>query len=160
MNRTFENCTLLDTKTWFEKARPSQTISSFSAQLGVHFEEVGEMIEALNPADDDDVSVELLSQAFSAIKALSDHLKNNHGSIFVLPKDRIDMLDSICDQIVTATGVAHTLDYDIVGAMTEVNRSNYSKFDADGLPIYNEQGKVMKGENYSPAELTAYLPAL
>ncbi|MNL46424.1 hypothetical protein D3C87_1691330 [compost metagenome] len=68
------------------------------------------------------------------------------------------MLDSICDQIVTGTGVAHTLDYDIVGAMTEVNRSNFSKFDDAGLPIYNEQGKVMKGPNYSPAELSAYLP--
>lgn len=158
MNRTFENCTLLDTKTWFEKARPTQTISSFSAQLGVHFEEVGEMVEALHPTDE--ASAELLSQAQSALKALADHLKNNHGSIFVLPEDRIDMLDALCDQIVTATGVAHTLDYDIVGAMTEVNRSNFSKFDANGLPIYNEQGKVMKGENYSKAELTAYLPAL
>ncbi|MNF16361.1 hypothetical protein D3C80_2193450 [compost metagenome] len=73
-------------------------------------------------------------------------------------EDPLEMLDGLCDQIVTGTGVAHTLDYDIIGAMTEVNRSNFSKFDAAGQPIYNEQGKVMKGENYSPAELSAYLP--
>ena len=156
MNQTFENCTLLDTKSWFDKARPLKTLSSFSAQLGVHFEEVGEMVEALSPADE--TSAELLSQAQSALKALADHLKNNHGSILVNPNAALLMLDSICDQIVTGTGVAHTLDYDIVGAMTEVNRSNYSKFDEAGLPIYNEQGKVMKGPNYSVAELSAYLP--
>jgi hypothetical protein len=156
MNKTFEHCTLLDTKTWFDKARPHKTLSSFSAQLGVHFEEVGEMVEALNPMGHE-ASV-LLANAGSALKALGDYLKNNHGMIIVLPEDAAEMLDSICDQIVTGTGVAHTLDYDIVGAMTEVNRSNFSKFDEAGLPIYNEQGKVMKGPNYTVAELSAYLP--
>ena len=156
MNRTFENCTLLDTKTWFNKARPHKTVSNFSAQLGVHFEEVSEMVEALDPQDEQ--SSILLAAAFTALTSLSAHLKNNHGSIVVQPENALLMLDSICDQIVTGTGVAHTLDYDIVGAMTEVNRSNFSKFDEAGLPIYNEQGKVMKGPNYSVAELSAYLP--
>ena len=34
-----------------------------------------------------------------------------------------------------------------------VNRSNYSKFDKNGYPIFNEQGKVMKGPDYSPPDL-------
>lgn len=154
MNKSFENCTLLDTKSWFDKARPHKTIPNFSAQLGVHFEEVAEMTDALSALDPE--AVLLLDRAGAALKNLSNYLKANHGLILV--GDPLEMLDGLCDQIVTATGVAHTLDYDIVGAMTEVNRSNYSKFDDAGLPIYNEQGKVMKGPNYSVAELSAYLP--
>ncbi|MNF24256.1 hypothetical protein D3C85_469170 [compost metagenome] len=154
MNRTFENCTLLDTKTWFNKARPFKTIPNFTVQLGVHYEEVAEMTAAMQGVTDE--ANQMLSNAWEALRALSDHLKANPGCVTVV--DPLEMLDGLCDQIVTGTGVAHTLDYDIVGAMTEVNRSNFSKFDDAGLPIYNEQGKVMKGPNYSPAELSAYLP--
>lgn len=154
MNRTFENCTLLDTKTWFDKARPHKTIPNFTVQLGVHYEEVAEMTSAMDGVDV--ATREKLTEAIQALTALSGHLKANPGCVIV--EDPLEMLDGLCDQIVTGTGVAHTLDYDIIGAMTEVNRSNFSKFDAAGQPIYNEQGKVMKGENYSPAELSAYLP--
>lgn len=157
MNRTFENCTLLDTKTWFDKARPHKTIPNFTVQLGVHFEEVAESLEVLD--GNDLVTNALIGQAHAAMHALAEHLKSNSQNNPITVTSPLLFLDALCDQIVTGTGVAHTLDYDIVGAMTEVNRSNFSKFDADGQPIYNEQGKVMKGENYSPAELSAYLPA-
>ena len=156
MNTTFENCTLLDTKSWFDKARPHKTVSNFSAQLGVHFEEVAEMLEALTPQNA--IANVILAEAEESLKALATYLKENHGEILVVPEKANDMLDSICDQIVTGTGVAHTLDYDIVGAMTAVNVSNFSKFDEKGEPIYNEQGKVMKGPNYHKVELSPYLP--
>lgn len=154
MNKTFENCTLLDTKSWFNKARPYKTVSNFTVQLGVHFEEVAEMTDAMRGYSIE--AAELLNNASHALKELANHLKANPGCVLV--HDPLEMLDGLCDQIVTATGVAHTLDYDIVGAMTEVNRSNYSKFNETGEPIYNEQGKVMKGPSYSKAELSAYLP--
>jgi predicted HAD superfamily Cof-like phosphohydrolase len=154
MNQTFENCTLLDTKSWFNKARPHKTIGNFTVQLGVHFEEVGEMTAALGGQNQE--TQDLLDNAHAALNELANHLKANPGCVNVV--DRLEMLDGLCDQIVTGTGVAHTLDYDIVGAMTEVNRSNFSKFGEDGEPIYNEQGKIMKGPNYSKAELSAYLP--
>ena len=35
----------------------------------------------------------------------------------------------------------------------EVHRSNMSKLDEDGKPIYREDGKVMKGPNYRPPNL-------
>ncbi len=36
----------------------------------------------------------------------------------------------------------------------EVHRSNMSKLGPDGKPIYRPDGKVMKGDNYSPPDLT------
>lgn len=37
----------------------------------------------------------------------------------------------------------------VPGALAEVNRSNYSKFE-DGEPVFNENMKVMKGKDYTP----------
>ncbi|MFT7153620.1 MAG: putative HAD superfamily Cof-like phosphohydrolase [Alteromonas macleodii] len=39
----------------------------------------------------------------------------------------------------------------------EIHRSNMSKLDAEGNPIYREDGKVMKGENYFKPNIAKYL---
>lgn len=153
MSKTFEDCTLLDTFTWFVKARPNPDNKSFQSQLGVHMEEFTEMLDQLtgNPA-----AVEAIMSARRAINTLAELVKGQKADIKVL--DEVLFLDSLCDQVVTATGTSYTRGHDFVGAMTEVNRSNFSKFDDRGQPIHNENGKVMKGPNYSPAELTPYVP--
>jgi hypothetical protein len=38
-------------------------------------------------------------------------------------------------------------------AVAAVNRSNYSKFDKNGYPTFNEQGKIAKGADYAPPNL-------
>ena len=39
-------------------------------------------------------------------------------------------------------------------ALDRVHASNMSKLGEDGLPIYREDGKVLKGPNYAPPNLT------
>lgn len=155
MNRTFENCTLLDTKTWFEKAVKEPTSKNMHTQLGVHFEEVAEMVQEIT--GNNTVVHLLLANAKKALTELGDYLKKNDGSIHVHPNSEQLFLDAICDQIVTGTGVAHMRGYDIVGAMHEVNRANFSKFGEDGQPIFNEDKKIMRGPNYKIADLSPYL---
>ena len=41
--------------------------------------------------------------------------------------------------------------------LQEVHRSNMSKLGADGQPIYREDGKVLKGPNYSEPNITKVL---
>jgi hypothetical protein len=153
MNKSFDQCTLLDTYTWFQKARPNPTDKDRSTQLGVHLEEVVEMLDALGA---DSKTLPHLMAARRNLSALAEGIKA--GTMQVHVNDHNLYLDAICDQIVTATGVGYTEGYDVVGAMTEVNRSNFSKFDAEGNPIFNENKKVMKGPNYSIAVLDPYLP--
>jgi predicted HAD superfamily Cof-like phosphohydrolase len=69
---------------------------------------------------------------------------------------RVELLDALCDQIVTAVGVAYMMGMDIEGALAEVNRSNWSKFEG-GVPVFNEQGKIAKGVEYTPPELSDYI---
>lgn len=153
MNKSFENCTLLDTYTWFQKARPDVSDQDRQSQFGVHLEEVVESLDAITV---NKAAMPVLLNARRALHALAEMIKAGQADYSVL--DHELFLDSLCDQNVTGVGVAYTQRYDMVGAMTEVNRSNFSKFDEAGNPIRNEHGKIMKGSLYSKAVLSPYLP--
>lgn len=92
-----------------------------------------------------------------ALRVAIDHVGNllkKDNNIVI--KDSVELLDSLADQIVTATGVGTFLGMNVPGALSEVNRSNYSKFE-DGEPVFNENKKVMKGKDYTPPYLTPYI---
>jgi len=69
---------------------------------------------------------------------------------------KIDLLDALCDQIVTATGVGHMMNMKLPLALEEVNASNYSKF-VNGEPIFNENKKIMKGPSYFKPSLEFHI---
>lgn len=153
MTQQSETCTLLDTITWFRKARPDVTDQDRASQLGVHLEEIVEMLDAFGGRG------EALAALMATRRQLHDLAEKVKSGVYVLDVISPELLlDSLCDQNVTGTGVAYTHSYDFLGAMTEVNRSNFSKFDLDGNPIRNEHGKIMKGLNYSKPDLLPYLP--
>lgn len=71
-------------------------------------------------------------------------------------KDLVEVADAIADCFYILFGTA--VEFGIADKMEEVfhevHRSNMSKLDDDGMPIYREDGKVMKGPNYKKPELT------
>ena len=145
-------CTLENTRQWFLKAVLNPTSKNISTQIGCHLEEVAEMLNALTNADPELASkMGFLSEAIDHVGNL---IKKNGG---IMVKDRVELLDSLADQIVTATGVGTFLGMNVPGALAEVNRSNYSKFNAEGEPIFNENMKVMKGPFYTKPDLTPYV---
>ena len=149
-----EDDTLGMTKHWFEKAVPNPQTKNFTTQLGVHFEEIAEMIAELTP-ENDEVGQAILD-ALTANKHLGELLKRQ-GGVHVLDEHRKNFLDAICDQIVTGTGTAHMLGMDPIGGLNEVNRGNFSKFDENGDPIFDENMKVIKGPNYIKPDLTPFV---
>tara|TARA_R100000951_G_scaffold115975_1_gene125944 strand:- start:317 stop:727 length:411 start_codon:yes stop_codon:yes gene_type:complete len=71
-----------------------------------------------------------------------------------------EIADALADQlyILLGTIVSHGMQEVIEPIFNEVHRSNMSKLGADGKPIYREDGKILKGENYSPPNISQYLP--
>jgi len=136
--------TLKDTAQWFVEAIRTPNDDNRLVQIGVHFEEVAEMFEAMGGLGEGAKAMHMLADAFK---------KKEVPQISV---DRTALLDALADQIVTATGVAHMFGLDIVGALQEVNRSNYSKF-VDGKAVFNENGKITKGPNYSKPVLASFV---
>ena len=64
--------------------------------------------------------------------------------------DLIEIADALGDMlyILCGTIIEHGLQHKIEAVFDEIQRSNMSKLNLDGKPIYREDGKVMKGPNY------------
>ena len=71
----------------------------------------------------------------------------------------IEVTDALADQlyILLGTMIAHGMQNVIEDVFDEVHRSNMSKLGADGKPIYRDDGKVLKGPNFSPPNLEKFL---
>ena len=63
-------------------------------------------------------------------------------------KDLVEVADALTDILYVVYGTGHAFGIDLDKCFEEVQKSNMSKLDKDGKPIYNEFGKVMKGPNY------------
>ena len=136
---------------WFKAAKPNPTEKDKATQIGAHFEEVSEMMQALLC---NSTQAHQISEEFYASSSIH---KDIDGEVIAFPENwEIDLLDSLCDQIVTAIGVGYMMGFDMVGALQEVNLSNWSKFDENGDPIFNEHGKIVKGENYFKPDLAKF----
>ena len=78
-------------------------------------------------------------------------------SVAIKDKDIVEVADALTDLLYVVYGAGHAFGIDLDKCFTEVQRSNMSKLDKDGKPIYNESGKVMKGPNYSKPNLKQFL---
>ena len=73
--------------------------------------------------------------------------------------DIVEVADAIADLLYVIYGAALTFGIPVREVFTEVHRSNMTKLDEDGRPIYRADGKVMKGPNFSPPNLRPILDA-
>lgn len=73
--------------------------------------------------------------------------------------DLVEVTDALADQlyILLGTMVAHGMQDIIEDVFDEVHRSNMSKLGVDGKPIYREDGKVLKGPNFTPPNIAQFL---
>ena len=74
-------------------------------------------------------------------------------------KDIIEVADALGDMlyILCGTIITHGFQYKIEEVFDEIQRSNMSKLDKSGKPIYRKDGKVMKGPNYFKPNIKAIL---
>ena len=72
-------------------------------------------------------------------------------------RDLKEVADALTDILYVTYGAGHAFGVDLDKCFDEVQRSNMSKLGEDGKPIYNENGKVMKGPNYFKPDLKKFL---
>jgi predicted HAD superfamily Cof-like phosphohydrolase len=78
-------------------------------------------------------------------------------SVAIKDEDIVEVADALTDLLYVVYGAGHSFGIDLDKCFAEVQRSNLSKLNIDGKPIYNENGKVMKGPNYSKPNLKQFL---
>ena len=75
--------------------------------------------------------------------------------------DLVEIADALGDQlyILCGTILKHGLQHKIEEVFEEIQKSNMSKLDAAGNPIFREDGKILKGENYFKPNIKSILEA-
>lgn len=72
-------------------------------------------------------------------------------------KDMVEVADALTDILYVTYGAGHAFGIDLDACFREVQRSNMSKLGEDGKPIYREDGKILKGPDYSEPDLKKVL---
>ena len=72
-------------------------------------------------------------------------------------KNLKEIADALTDILYVTYGAGFAYGIDLDKCFKEVQRANMSKLDEDGKPIYNDQGKVMKGPNYKKPDLSKFV---
>tara|TARA_B100000579_G_scaffold437217_1_gene465683 strand:- start:611 stop:982 length:372 start_codon:yes stop_codon:yes gene_type:complete len=72
-------------------------------------------------------------------------------------KDIEEVADALTDILYVTYGAGHAFGIDLDSCFKEVQNSNMSKLGDDGKPIWNDQGKVMKGPKYFKPDLSKYI---
>lgn len=72
--------------------------------------------------------------------------------------DLVEVADALGDMlyILCGTMISHGMQEKIEAVFDEIQRSNMSKLDENGKPIYREDGKVLKGSNYFKPNLKQF----
>lgn len=73
--------------------------------------------------------------------------------------DLVEIADALGDQlyILCGTILKHGLQHKIEEVFAEIHRSNMSKLGDNGEPVYREDGKIVKGNNYSKPDIKPIL---
>ena len=81
--------------------------------------------------------------------------------LYADPEDkdkREHLVKELSDLVFVCYQFAAAFNIDLDEAMFRVFESNLSKLDEHGMPIYREDGKVLKGPNYHAPDLSVCLP--
>lgn len=110
--------------------------------------------------DQKDANVpQLISSSNSKLRHSLLAEENNEYLEAVENNDLVGIADALGDQlyIIYGTILKHGLQDKIEDVFKEIHRSNMSKLGEDGLPIYREDGKILKGPAYFRPDIKSIL---
>lgn len=134
-----------------EELPKQQSVDTCKLRINLILEELAELVEAVG--GDKPSNCVLHSVAGNLrhqIKVLDNALPFEFEN-----QDIVGIADALTDLNYVVYGGGHAWGVNLDETMKEVHDSNMSKLGDDGMPIYNENGKVMKGPGYREPDLEA-----
>ena len=126
--------------------------------MKTNFELVGEFMDTFGqevktkPELPDDKTVAL------RVDLIEEELKELMAALYQDEEvNMVEVADALTDILYVTYGAGHAFGLDLDKCFAEVQASNMSKLDANGKPIYREDGKVLKGPNYFAPDLSKYV---
>ncbi len=122
-------------------------MSNFS-KVGIFMKTFGQEVKNKPSFSTDKINKLRIDLIKEELDELSEAMKN---------KDLLEVADALTDILYVTYGAGHAFGIDLDKCFDEVQNSNMSKLDNDGKPIYNNDGKVMKGPNYFKPDLSKFI---
>ena len=122
-------------------------MSNFS-KVGIFMKTFGQEVKNKPSFSTDKINKLRLNLIKEELSELTDAMNN---------KDLLEVADALTDILYVTYGAGHAFGIDLDKCFDEVQNSNMSKLGEDGKPIYNENGKVMKGPNYFKPNFSQFL---
>ena len=117
-------------------------------KVGTFMKTVGQEVKTSPSLSSKEINCLRLSLIEEELLELTDAIKE---------KDLIEVADALTDILYVTYGAGHAFGIDLDKCFEEVQKSNMSKLDKNGKPIYNEHGKIMKGPNYFKPDLSKFI---
>ena len=117
-------------------------------KVGIFMKTFGQEVKKKPSFSTDKINKLRLDLIKEELSELTDAMNN---------KDLLEVADALTDILYVTYGAGHAFGIDLDKCFDEVQNSNMSKLDEDGKPIYNENGKVMKGPNYFKPDLSKFV---
>ena len=122
-------------------------MSNFS-KVGIFMKTFGQVVKDKPSFSTDKINKLRIDLINEELEELTDAMKN---------KDLLEVADALTDILYVTYGAGHAFGIDLDKCFNEVQNSNMSKLDSNGKPIYNTDGKVMKGPNYFKPDLSKFI---
>jgi len=122
-------------------------MSNFS-KVGIFMKTFGQDVKNEPSFSTDKINKLRLDLIKEELEELNEAMKN---------KDLLEVADALTDILYVTYGAGHAFGIDLDKCFNEVQNSNMSKLDSNGKPIYNSDGKVMKGPNYFKPDLKKFV---
>ena len=122
-------------------------MSNFS-KVGIFMKTFGQEVKDKPSFSTDKINKLRIDLIKEELDELTEAIKN---------KDLLEAADALTDILYVTYGAGHAFGINLDNCFNEVQNSNMSKLDIDGKPIFNENGKVMKGPNYYKPNLSKFL---
>ena len=120
-----------------------------------NFEKVGLFMKTFN--QDVKVTSSLSTDKINSLRIslINEELEELKQAIS--EKNLTEVADALTDILYVTYGAGHAFGINLDKCFEEVQNSNMSKLDENGKPIYNENGKVMKGPKDFQPDLSKFI---
>ena len=123
------------------------TMTNFE-KVGLFMKTFGQEVKTTPSLSSEKINNLRISLINEELEEFKEAIRNN---------DLKEAADALTDILYVTYGAGHAFGINLDKCFDEVQRSNMSKLDDDGKPIYNESGKVMKGPKYFKPDLSKFL---
>ena len=117
-------------------------------KVGLFMKTFGQEVKKKSSFSTEKINKLRVSLINEELEEFKEAIKNN---------DLKELADALTDILYVTYGAGHAFGIDLDKCFDEVQNSNMSKLGQDGKPIYNNDGKVMKGPNYFKPDLSKFL---